>query len=125
MSDTYTALATSVNYGSPDHDIQFDVDLNLITVSDAEAVAQRVRQHLETYAGEWFLNTDVGVGWFEFVYVTPFDQGVAESVIKEAILNVPGVEEIIEFVVSVDRNARRFSLDRVSVRTEFDSEVRV
>jgi len=122
---TYTALSTSPAYPNTGaHDIHFENN-NLVVVTDREAVAQRVRQHLEMYQGEWFLNTDAGVPWFQFIYVEPFDQSTAESLLKAAIIDVPGVAEITEFMVSVDQAGRSFALQSVVVRTEFDEEVQV
>lgn len=125
MTD-YISLSTATSYPNTgsDHDIHF-VDGVLQTVTDAEAVAQRVRQHLEFFQGEWFLNTDAGVPWFQFIFVEPFDQSTAESILKAEIVEIPGVAEISEFMVSVDSSDRSFNLDRVVIRTEFDQEVRV
>lgn len=107
------------------HDIQFDAGGSLKTVTDGEAVAQRVRQHIEFYQGEWFLDTEVGVPWFQFIFVEPFDQSTAETFLKAEILDVEGVAEITEFVVSVDKRARSFNLTRVTIRTDFNDEVKV
>lgn len=110
------------NSGSQ-HDIWFDAAGNLQTVEDGEAVAQRVRQHIEFYQGEWFLNTEVGVPWFQFIFVEPFEASTAETFLKAEILDVPGVAEILEFVVSVDKTKRSFNLSRVVIRTDFNDEV--
>lgn len=107
------------------HDMHFDVSGNLKMVSDVEAVAQLVRQHLEFYQGEWFLDTDAGVPWFQFIYVEPFDQLTAESLLKETILNVPGVTDIVEFEVTIHVEDRGFYLTRVIISTEYDMEVQV
>lgn len=107
------------------HDMHFDATGNLKMVDDAECVAQLVNQHLQFYAGEWFLDTDAGVPWFEFIYVEPFDQTTAESLLKEAILNVPGVTDILEFEVTIHVRDRGFHLTRVVVQTEYDTEVQI
>lgn len=118
---------SNVQYPNPGerHDIWFDAAGNLQTVEDAEAIAQRVRQRLEFYQGEWFLDTTVGVPWFQFIFVDPFDQATAETFLKAEILDTPGVAEILEFVVSVDKHAREFNLSRVVIRTDYDAEVTI
>lgn len=122
---TYTALSTEPAYPNEgSHDIHFD-NGNLVVVTDREAIAQRVRQHIEMYEGEWFLDTSAGVPWFQFIYVEPFDQSTAESILKAAIADVPGVAEITEFMVDIDTMQRSLTLKRVSIRTEFDEEVQV
>jgi len=122
---TFTGLSLAPTYPNEGpHDLHF-VNNGLAVVTDREAVAQRVRQHIEFYQGEWFLDTSAGVPWFQFIYVEPFDQTTAESIMKAAISEVPGVAEITEFMVSVDTIARSFTLTRVVVRTEFDEEVQI
>lgn len=108
-----------------DHDLYLDENGALAVCTNAEAVAQRVRQHLELYQGEWFLNTEAGTPWYEFIYVEPFNQPLAESVLKIAILEVPGVIEILEFDVNVDFTERSFRLNKVVIKTEFDEKVSI
>ena len=51
------------------------VDLQLI--GDAEALAQAVNIALQSFAGEWFLNTDDGVPYWQSVFIknpNPRDQ---------------------------------------------------
>ena len=126
---TYTSI--SLSSGTPqypnqgaDHDIWFDAGV-LQMCEDGEVVAQRVRQHIEFYQGEWGLNTEAGVPWFQFIYVEPFEQSTAEAILKAAILDVPGVAEILEFDVSIDAASRGFWLNAVRIRTDFNQEVTV
>lgn len=126
---TYTAISMADHGGYPDgYDLDFTTDattgeINLRMVYDAEVVAQRQRQHIETYNGEWFLNRDVGVEWFEYVYVSPFNLGIAEYILKEAMLNVPGTEEIFEFDVSVDYITRGLRVNKAVIKTIFDENI--
>ena len=121
----YFSLDTADGYPNSGsvHDIRFDASGMLVAVTDGEAVAQRVRQRLELYQGEWFLDTGAGVPWLQFIYVTPFEQTTAETLLKSEILDTPGVAEILEFVVDVDQHERSFNLSRVTIRTDFDAEV--
>lgn len=111
------------------YDIYFVDDgeggLVLSTVEDGACVAERVRQHLEFYHGEWFLDTDAGVEWLQRIFVEPFSREVAEALIKSAILDVPGVAEIIEFDVTVSEVARAFRVNRLYVRTTFNDTVEI
>jgi len=107
---------------STDHDIFF-VDGVLQTCEDGEAVAQRVRQHIEFYQGEWFLNTDDGVPWFQLIYVEPFNRALAETILKTVILDVPGVSEILEFDTHIDSKNRGFILNKVTILTDFNDKV--
>jgi len=127
---TYCGIAMNMARTSaaqvPDvYDIHFNVAGVLVLVEDSEAVAQRVRQHIEAYRGEWFLDRTDGVEWLTRIFVQPFSQDVAEALLKTAILDVPGVAEIIEFDMQVDPLKRSLKVLRIAVRTDFDEEVQV
>lgn len=114
-------LALSLN---SNHDLEL-VGGNLVMVRDAAAVAQLVEQHLKTWSGEWFLDRRVGVQWIEFVFVRPFDQGVAEAVLKEAVLGVPGVASIESFDVEFKPERRGFIVHEMQLKTIFDETVTI
>lgn len=107
------------------HDLHLDDDGNLAVVTDAAAVAQRVTQHLKFWEGEWFLDTTVGVPWMEFVFVRPFDQAVSETVLKDALLGVPGVTGIVAFGIDFQPSRREFQAYDVQLQTEFDEVVTI
>lgn len=84
----------------------------------AEGTAQRVRCRLLLVTGEWFLDTDAGVPWWQ-----PEDSGVqpimggpknlqyAESVLKATILATDGVASIVSFAMRFDSQTRKLSVD--------------
>jgi hypothetical protein len=104
------------------HDLHL-VGGDLATVTDAAAVAQRVKQHLKFWHGEWFLDRTAGVQWVEFVFVRPFDQGIAEAVLKEAVLGVLGVASIESFDVEFQPERRGWIIHEMQLRTTFDETV--
>lgn len=117
-------MATYLGLGLDDgHDLHVDGDGNLVVVEDTEAVAELTRQHLMTYLGEWFLDTTVGVPWFQRVFVRPFNEMVTEAVIKRAILRTLGVVELMSFEMAVRWERRQIEVLRADVRTEFDEIV--
>lgn len=117
---SYRALAV----GKATHDLVFQ-NGSLVMVYDAEAVAQRVKQHLRLFLREWFLDTTRGVPWIDYVFVRPFDQATAEAVVKDAVLSVPGVREITSFGVNFYPEQRRFDIYEMQIRTDFDEVVSV
>ena len=98
---------------------------NLATVTDAEAVGQHVRQRLQTFIGEFFLDTSCGVPWLDQILGQNYDPALAESVVKAEILATDGVEEILSFSVSFDRATRGLIIRSIEVRTMFDEVVTV
>jgi hypothetical protein len=107
------------------HDLHLGDDGDLATVRDAAAVAQHVKQHLKFWEGEWFLDTTAGVPWIRFVFVKPFDRAVAEAVVKDALLSVPGVTEILAFDAAFHPERRHFEVYGVQLQTEFDEVVTI
>ena len=100
-------------------------DGNIATVSDAEAVGQHVKQRLQTYSREWFLNTTVGVPWLEEILGGKYDPALAESVVKTEILNTDMVTGISSFSVGFDQRTRGVIIKGVTVETEYDEDVRI
>jgi hypothetical protein len=92
------------------HDMTFGSGLlNFATL--AEAAAQNVRCRLLVMAGEWFLDTSVGVPWWQDpssgvrpIMGVPRDLRYAEAVIKSVILATDGIAAINSF--SSDWNAQ-------------------
>lgn len=79
-------------------------------------VAQRLKVTLQTFLGEWFLNTDTGVPYFEAIFGKIKSKGSIDLVLQEKILADPGVIEMVEFESSLD-NARRIYSMSFKVRT--------
>lgn len=106
------------------NDLYFEGD-SLVLVRDAHAVGQHARQRLQTFAGEWFLDTTVGVPWLSQILGHKYDPALAEAVVKARLLGTDGVTEITSFSVSFDRSTRGLHLRGVEVTTDYDEVVRV
>ena len=97
-------------------------DINVVNgsikrVTDAEQVVQAVRTNLLTYRGEWFLDTRIGVPYFEKVFVKPFNRPVVEAELQRTITQTPGVEELLTFELTFDRVTRKASVSFSAVTT--------
>jgi len=80
-------------------------------VEDGAEVVQHVRTRLLFYLGEWFLDRDAGVPWFQQVFVKPADIANTESLIKAVILRTPGMLILTSFSLDFDRTTRRLSVE--------------
>ncbi|RLC88268.1 MAG: hypothetical protein DRJ03_03205 [Chloroflexi bacterium] len=89
-------------------------------VTGGAAVVQLVRSRLQTYLGEWFLDTDFGVPYFEDVFRRPAVLSLIELVIKKAIRETPGVEEVKEFDMVFDKPNRRLTISYDATTTYGD-----
>lgn len=122
-------IGLSLNDG---HDLHVDATGNLATVRDADAAGQLVKQRLKTYRGEWFLDENVGVRWFSHqdrplvgALDVPFNEIVAEGIIKQTILQTLGVTGINLFDMRVHRDRRELEVLRVEITTQFDETAEV
>lgn len=121
MSDTFFAFAID----GKTNDLYLDATGNIATVTNAQAVGEHVRQRLQTYSGEWFLNTDVGVPWLSEILGQRYNPALAESVVKAEILRTEGVTGISSFSVSFNRDTRGVIIKDVTVTTIFEEDVRI
>lgn len=75
----------------------------------AEAVAQGVLVRLRNIKGEWFLDLENGVPWFQSILGSKYSEPEIRGIVSDAIGKSPGVTEIISLVISFSSSTR--SLD--------------
>lgn len=84
-------------------------DLQLTTSDDA--VRQHLQQRLRTFLGEWFLDLDVGVPYFQDILVKNPNINQIDGILKQKILTTPGVVELLSFTMNFDQSARSLSIE--------------
>lgn len=99
-----------------DGDLLIDGD-GLHFSSGLQGVAQAVRIRLRLFAGEWFLNLDAGVPWWEILGEKPNDVLLRQRLI-EAIRGTPGVVEVLQLAIAWDGPRRRVTVT-YALRTAF------
>lgn len=100
------------------HDMSFGQGLSNYA-NGAESVAQRVHTRLLALRGEWFLDTGHGVPYLQEIMVKPSNLQLAESLIKQTILDTDGINELRTFSLDFDATTRQLAIS-VSVATDFD-----
>lgn len=107
------------------HDLYLAEDGNIALAHDAEVVGQHARQRLMTFAGEWFLDTTIGVRWLQEIMGRQQNLPLAEALVKSEILDTDGVTAITSFSIGYERTLRRIDVTRTHVATVYDDEVLV
>lgn len=79
--------------------------LSLVT-DPSTAGAQKIRNQLNIFLGEWYLDARVGVPYFSQVFVENPDIGLIQQLIRGIILNTAGVQSVQRVTVSVNRADR-------------------
>ena len=76
---------------------------DLVLTYGLESIRQDVHARLRFFAGEWFLNADEGVPYFEHVLVKSPDRALLRTVFRDVILGARGVIDVPE--IKLDYNA--------------------
>lgn len=100
-------------------DSQNDLELvnnDLGVVTGRDEIGQILRHELRVFFGEWFLDESIGVPYYEEIFVKGQDLAQIDAILKEKILNTPGVVELIAF--ALDLNGREASLSFTARTTE-------
>ena len=106
------------------HDIVFE-DGVLQTVSDEDYIKQKVKTLLLSIEGDFFLNTNIGLPYFDVFFVKNPDldvikQAVSDEVLNNDVLIKLGVTNLQFRRVNIDERKRKLSVD-ILIYTENSS----
>lgn len=90
---------------------------DLVLVHNDSAIRQAVQQNLQTFLGEWFLDTTQGVPWLQSILVQHPNLDVIQSVLQEAILSTPGILSLTAFNFSFDNGKRTLTIQFQAIST--------
>lgn len=96
-------MSVTAALGASTHDLSI-IDGNIVYVTGADEVKQRVLVTLLHHYNEYFLNTSGGVPWYELILGSKH-VAQAESILRQIILSVPGVVSIVNFNSSLSNRA--------------------
>jgi hypothetical protein len=103
-----------------DADGDFDiVDGDARFVSGGEAVKQLINIALAMFQGEWFLDLDAGMPYYQDILGRKYaDEATIRAAVRTAILGVDGVSEIVKLEIAWNGAARSATI-AWRVKTEF------
>lgn len=76
-----------------DHDLRIE-NGEFLRVRGSDEVRQRIKVSLWHYLGEYFLNTNNGVPWYEQILGRKSDADLVSAILRREILKVPRVIRI-------------------------------
>ena len=88
-------------------------DGNLVVANGQEAISLLVQFHLQFQRGEWFLNQNEGVPYYERVLGQPLPPALVANEIAAQVREVEGV-------LTIENIAATLMADRISVRVSMD-----
>lgn len=83
---------------------------DLVLVSDLAAISQSVRTRLRFYRGEWFADLDVGVPWYETIFVKNPNLVAVRAALQSTVAGTKGIVEVLTFNLTLDPVTRTASV---------------
>ncbi|MBI4373457.1 MAG: hypothetical protein HY542_01135 [Deltaproteobacteria bacterium] len=94
-----------------DQDSDLDLTGNKINlVTGLQEIQQHMSVRFRLFRGEWFLDQELGVPWFEDVLKKRPNFAVVAEVLKSVITDTPGHVELLEFEIDYDQQNRTMTL---------------
>lgn len=90
----------------------------LVFSTGLNAVAQGIRIRIQSFRGEWFLDLDHGVPYYQDLLGQKFNEVKARAAFRTAIITAPGVTELLSLIVTFDRPTRALNV-AWKTRTDF------
>lgn len=100
-----------------ENDLRVDT-FNLSLVDGLDYIRQKLQIRLQFFYGEWFLDTTQGIKYFDEIFIKNPTLSRVQSILKAAITDTPGVNELLKMECSID-NARRKLLVTFTVNTTY------
>ena len=101
------------------------VNRDLVLISGADLVRQRLSIALQLFRGEWFLDAEAGVPWFQDILKKGVPPGRVDEILRKAILGVTDVNRIVTYTPAVIDKVTRvitvaFTVDSVYGPVDFE-----
>jgi hypothetical protein len=86
------------------------VNNDLVLISRADEVKQRLTQRLRTFLEEWFLDTTIGIPFHQQIFIKGISPNRIGTFFKNEILGTPGVLGLLEYKQDFSSQTRQFSV---------------
>lgn len=88
-------------------------ETDCIFVTDADAVLQQIKTGAQVFAGTWHFDPTKGIDYLEDILVNNPDMRLVRTTFWAFFASVPGVTEVIQVNLSLDKVARILSVQFV------------
>jgi len=92
------------------HDMVYSNGETPLTSDRNLTVAQRLKIKLQTFKGEWFLDTTIGIPYFQVIFQRGVSKATIDTIYQEAILSEPDVVSIVEFNSIIDTTTSTYQM---------------
>lgn len=108
---------------SDTHDLAI-IDFDLQLTTDEQAIAQRVKQALLLFKGEWFLDRDLGIPYYEDILGLKNSIDSVRAVFVKAIRSVDGVKDLTEFNIEFNDATRTLGI-KLTIIDDLSNEINI
>ena len=91
------------------NDLRFE-KFDLVLVDNLEQIRQKATIRLQFFYGEWYLDITKGLKLYEDILIVNPVLSRIQAILKAAITETLGVNELLSFDVSFDKLARSFTI---------------
>ena len=91
-------------------DLAFENE-KLVMIEGNQEIQQLLVSRLRTFLGEYFLNTDVGVPYFQVIFEKGVNPTVIYNIFVEKITQTDGILELSELDIDVDMATRSATVE--------------
>jgi len=99
------------------HDVVVS-NFTLATTQDkADLITQRLKIKLLWFMGEWFLDENYGIPYFQEIFIKGIDLNDIDDIFKDAIANEDGVLDLLEYSSEFNNSTRELTV-RSKIRIE-------
>ena len=92
-----------------------DLAIPVVLLRGIDAVAQHLREHMQFFLGEWFLDIREGVPYFRDVLIKNPNSGVVDSLFRRVILRSQDIAEVRDLNTELDVAARTLQVDFIAI----------
>jgi len=82
-----------------------------VILSGIDALVQRIENKLLLYRGEHHLDTRAGTPYIQEILTRQVNTQLIESIIRESILSVDGVQSITSLRINYDKTSRKANIE--------------
>ena len=80
---------------------------DFVWLYDGDAIVQLIRQRLQVFKGEWFMNVLLGVDYFGVIFPSTSSDFTRYIEIKRVVESVPGVTKLISLTIELENATTR------------------
>lgn len=97
---------------------------DISTISGSDMVKQSLKVALQLFKGEWFLDANAGVPYYQEILEKGVDTSVVDAILRRQILATAGVNRLLKYSSTFDAATRivsvAFTADSVYGPVEFE-----